>query len=273
MKVVTWNLRKPAGKRIAAIADAIAVFEPDVVLLQEVSARNAASLRDELGERAGLSGWGFIQPPPRSTKAYGSAIAARGKVDVQRWSSRARLNHPQLLAHAVVTVGKLTFDAVSIHAPNAAGNGWQKIDAIDSMLTKVGSISGPCVVAGDFNEPYRFQHGGHPISFRTRPQERQRPTYRDKFGVERDRDEWQRAVAAALGSLEEQSLRHAWFAHHDRAAVSTHVVGGQKRFFDHILVTHHFDVRDAGFEHRWRTPRNLSDHSAAWAVLSLARVA
>jgi hypothetical protein len=49
-----------------------------------------------------------------------------------------------------------------------------------------------------------------------------------------------------------------------------HIVRGKVRFFDHILVSGHFSVEDAGFWHDCRED-GTSDPSAAWARLSVAQ--
>jgi endonuclease/exonuclease/phosphatase family metal-dependent hydrolase len=267
VRVLSWNLRKPAGRRLAAIVREISAFKPDVVLLQEVSVGQALELRRQLVDVAGLEGWWFSGRARTTTKAYGNAVAARGQVSGRHWVSTVSVKWPQLLAHGVVTINDFNFHAISIHAPNAAGNGWHKIAVIESMLEKVGGLRAPCIVAGDFNEPWRFERGGMPTSFRMRPKELHRKQYRDRFGSTRDRSEWQRIVAEALGSHDEQPLRNAWFERHQRADITTHEVRGQRRFFDHILVTSHFEVQRVGFEHSWRVRKKLSDHSAAWAQL------
>ena len=48
----------------------------------------------------------------------------------------------------------------SVHMPNGSGNGWAKIDAFEALATALEERpTGARIVAGDFNEPFRFEAG------------------------------------------------------------------------------------------------------------------
>jgi endonuclease/exonuclease/phosphatase family metal-dependent hydrolase len=272
VRILSWNIRANTGitsKRVERIVDAIARDAPDVVLLQEVTARGgvparlAARLRD-----AGLIGFHF-SGSARSAKPYGNVIASRFAVQPVRARLAPAPPWPQLLARAVIDTPRGSIEAISVHMPNGSTYGWKKIDTFEAL----GSIlahryRAPLIVGGDFNEPQSIGPGNQIISFGA-----------DADGIVRghwkrgDRRHpaalWQRAVDAVLGPT--SIVRHAWLAKNSRAE-TTHTVRGAGRFFDHVLVSvDHFRVVDAGYRHVWRRGRNaMSDHSGAWAVVRRA---
>jgi endonuclease/exonuclease/phosphatase family metal-dependent hydrolase len=73
-----------------------------------------------------------------------------------------------------------------------------------------------------------------------------------------------------LGTGAPHGLRHAWFEKHGYQSVTTHVVGPKKksRFFDHMLVSDHFEIEEGGYHLSWCS-RGLSDHAAGWARIRL----
>jgi endonuclease/exonuclease/phosphatase family metal-dependent hydrolase len=76
-------------------------------------------------------------------------------------------------------------------------------------------------------------------------------------------------VRSVLGGPSFHGLRHALVDRHGYRQEPTYLTHPHKgeRWFDHILVSHEFQVADAGYRHDWRLAR-LSDHSAVWADLS-----
>ena len=84
------------------------------------------------------------------------------------------------------------------------------------------------------------------------------------------RARWRNGVLSILDPNAAHGLRHVWFDRYGYSDVTTHMTKGlNERFFDHLLVSNHFTVIDAGYHHDgWRT-HGPSDHSAAWAKIEL----
>src|SRR5690606_5097443 len=119
-------------------------------------------------------------------------------------------------------------------------------------------------VGGDFNEPELVLADGRVASFLADEDGSASGTW---LGIPARR--WQAAVETLLGPS--ARLRHVWMSRNPGRRATTHISRGLSRFFDHILVSEHFRVRDAGFEHRWRANKDPSDHSGAWALVTAKR--
>lgn len=276
MKIVSWNIQANRGADDARLAKVIAAIEdaaPDVVMLQEVAAAHA--LPERL--RTALVGIGlpqFVYGDPGDTveKRYGSAIASRHPLRSRPWPSR---RWPQLAVAADIDVGR-GLVAVSVHIPNGSGNGWKKVDALETLAEGVANLDGaPVVVAGDFNEPATFESDGRVRSWRWELDKKLEGDFDDGFGSVRARMSWQKAVEILLARGAASGLRHAWFDRYPDAPMpATHITRGDgARVFDHILVSRHLAVSDAGFDHGVRAREaRTSDHSLAWADVAIAPI-
>ncbi len=128
---------------------------------------------------------------------------------------------------------------------------------------------------GDFNEPRSVLDDGTVVPFGGR----EVPDGTWSFDGSRTaacgrnfpRSRWHDAVLALLGHNAAGDLRHALRDVHGPAAWHvTHEVRGRGRFFDHVLVSPHWRVLDAGFDDAVRE-HGISDHSAAWADVQVVR--
>ena len=164
----------------------------------------------------------------------------------------------------------------SVHMPNGSGNGWAKIDAFEALATALEERpTGACVIAGDFNEPFRFeadavvsfayQHGEHADALW-----RRRGTHTPVR--EYPRRKWQDAVGRVLGG-DIRPRRSA--ASPERWLLRTRITCDHRwtpRLFDHILVSEGirspgvtYDTSVLGGEGHTR----LSDHAIVIADLSI----
>ncbi|WP_062529123.1 endonuclease/exonuclease/phosphatase family protein [Demequina rhizosphaerae] len=278
LKVATWNIQAIRGasdERLAAIAAALAEHRPDVVLLQEVSSRAATfdRLARFLAERGlpyshfgGQDADRIVRRDRR--KRYGNTIASRWPLAPATWEPAPPW--PQLIAAADVEVPGHRVRVVAVHAPNAAGNGWDKVRTLEALRAGLLQEAGPCVVAGDLNEPRAFTPG--PLSFRARADGSTDGDWTDRFGETHPRSRWQAAVTGVLGEDAPVSLATTLAGVEPQP---THVVrAGEPRFFDHVLVAPPVSVEDLTYDHEIRLgPEPLSDHSIVVASLALPGVA
>ena len=282
MKIVSWNIQANRGasdERVARLAAALNAQRADVAVLQEVASRSdlPRRLEDALG-KIGLQV--FVHSVPLETsevgqayeKRYGNVIASRWPVKQRPWRSK---RWPQLVIAADVTTDAGEIAVVGTHIPNGSGNGWRKVDALETLAAGLGDrgYTHPTILVGDFNEPASFEPDGGVESWRRRHDKTLKGDFTDMHDVTRPRRDWQRAVEAVLGPDARHGLRHAWRERHGaEPAPATHITrGGGARYFDHILVSRHFAVDDAGFDHAVRAgSARTSDHSIASAVLDRA---
>ena len=283
MRVLSWNINclRGGASRVGVIAEAIAGHGPDVVALQEVSVENG--FPDALASAlagSGLPGWVIGRPPEGARKRYGNVIAARWDVhspDVGQPGEDESLHWRHLVLSAQVTPPSggdvLVF---SVHMPNGSGNGWAKIDAFDALAEAVGEArTQHCVVAGDFNEPFRF-HDGSVASFAyrngERPDELWSRSGKHTAPREYPRRRWQDAVERVLDEDTTLGVRRLPPADGSYERASHVTTGGHSRLFDHVLVSAGiqspgviYDTTVLGGPDHQR----LSDHAIVIADLSI----
>jgi exonuclease III len=239
---------------------ALAGREPDVVALQEVSARTApmwAAALETIGlphSRCSLAG---ADPDrrPASRRRTGVVLAARTPLaDV---TPPLAVPWPETALAAVA--GGVRVD--TIHVPNAA-NGWMKPQTLAAIRAGARG-TGPRVICGDLNTPRREHPDGRVISFARDSRERLRP--------ERG-DEWDHAELGVVPGLRDLGYADAFRALHGYAQrepswtfrrIAGH--GGGWRL-DHLFASADLRPVAARYHHAWREA-DLSDHSALEADL------
>lgn len=258
-----------ATPRLAAVLDRLRSASPDVVLLQEVHAGTAAAqMADGLAD-LGLA-YCVCSATPSTAKPYGNVIASRWPVRTTPWVTPSPW--PQLIARAEIEVDEIPVDVLNVHIPNGSANGWKKIETFESLASYLNAApDAPRVVAGDFNEPRDVLPTGEVVTFGQRP--RKDGTYTTagmwrRQGESRPRAEWDAGVRSVLDGTDAHGLRLAYLEVPGWTKPVTHVTRANNRFFDHLLISRHFAVRDAGYYDDWRTSK-ASDHSALWAELEL----
>jgi len=180
---------------------------------------------------------------------------------------------PQLLALATLTSPFWEIDVVSANIPNGSGKGRHKIETIEALAKGLGGgPSRPRIIGGDFNEPSAVPPDGRVIPFGGLEDDRgavqrEGDRFHRSSGDTNPRARWRDGVMSVLAPDAHHGLRHVWFDRYGYTEVTTHERRSNKRFFDHLLVSSHFEVRDAGYhDEGWRT-NGPSYHSAAWAQI------
>lgn len=273
MLVLSWNIRGITGigeKRLGRILAAVREQDVDLLLLQEVTAER--DLRDRIREQLegiGLRGF-FFSGETTGQKKYGNVIASQWPVEPQTRGWAPRAPWEPLLARATVHMEPVVVDVISAHIPNGSDHGWKKIETFEALAYALQNAPDqPRILGGDFNEPREVMPSGHMITFGQSVHADgtiSSSGMKTKNGEAHPRYRWDHAVRSVLAGPSSHGLRHVFHDRHGWSAPTTHVIRGADRFFDHLLVSHHFSVVDAGYLHEWRE-RGLSDHSAAWARL------
>ncbi len=248
MRLITWNV----NRRVSVLAEqaaALAAREPDVVALQEVTARSWPLWRAALAT-IGLDALCSLdradpERQPISRRRGGVLLAARAPAPADPLA----VPRPESTLAAEV-------DGVAVHTahvPNAA-NGWTKPDTLAALRAGLAAGSGPRVLCGDLNTPRREKPDGTVISFARDTHERLRPERGDR---------WDSGELGVVPGLRELGFTDAFRALHGYAAKEPSWVyrrGGGGYRLDHVFISG-LEVIAATYHHDWRDG-GLSDHSA-----------
>lgn len=221
---------------------------PDVLCLQEITARSAALWREALEAfQVALS--------PLETRGHGVLLATReaheplpGRLEVP-WPESA------------VSVALDGVEVHCVHVPNAA-NGWIKPQTLAAVRLGLEQRGSAQILCGDLNTPRRETREGEVVTFGQDTRGRLRP----------ERGEpWDMAERAVVPGLADIGFRDAFRAVNGYEARdiswSWRKWGGGYRL-DHVFCSARLQPVAAHYHHAWRE-QGLSDHSALEADLLL----
>ena len=254
MRLITWNINRRVSL-LGAQAATLTTRAPDVVALQEVTARSWPLWREVLagaGLPHAICSLDTADPAraPASRRRTGVVIAARQLVEPEE---------PLAVPWPETTIaGRVAGTIVhTAHVPNAA-NGWIKPHTLAALRLGLSETTGARVVCGDFNTPRREAPDGSVISFARDSRGRLRP----------ERGElWDAAELGVVPGLRELGFVDAFRAVHGYADRSPSWVwrhGGGWRL-DHVFAAG-MTIEAAVYHHDWRND-GLSDHSPLEADL------
>jgi exonuclease III len=249
LRLITWNVARRV-ERLPEQAAALALREPDVVALQEVTARSLALWRDALDD-AGLPH--VASPLDRRPARHGVLLAARTELEP---AEPFTVPWPQSSMAAMVC-GVLV---ACVHVPNAA-NGLVKPQTLAAVRAELARRDGPRVLCGDLNTPRRELPDGTVWSFARDGKGRMRE---ERAGA------WDEAELGVVPGLRELGFADAFRAAHGYGSREPSWVwphGGGWRL-DHVFASEPLVVEAATYHHAWRDA-GLSDHSALEVDLSL----
>ena len=248
MRLVTWNV---AGRvtRQAEQAAVLAAVEPDVVALQEVSARTLPLWREQL-EAAGLTSVQTAVSSPRAGRRLLSVLTAAR--DVLRVLPPPEVPWPERLL--CCAVGDI--EVVNLHSPISPAPELAKVRTHEAVAAYLRSTAAgmPRVLCGDLNTPRRELPDGTVLTFAHDSAGRLRPERGER---------WHRAESALVHGLREQGWVDAFRALHGYGEREASWRFPQDRGgwrLDHVLV-HGLRPVASAYAHDWRRS-GLSDHSA-----------
>jgi endonuclease/exonuclease/phosphatase family metal-dependent hydrolase len=237
--VLTWNV---AGRssRLDEQARAVAVIEPDIVALQEVTPRTWPRWREALGMPAL---WSLDHERQGGPRALGVVLGARRGLERVPlagipWPERA----------LAARVGALT--AICAHSPISPSPRLAKVRFHEALLAAALGLVPPVLLAGDLNTPRRELPDGSLLTF----------AHSSNGSLRPDRGErWDEAEQALLRTLGWTDAFRAVHGPHRKEPSWAWPHGGGYRL-DHVLVTPDIEVHGAVYLHELRTS-GLSDHS------------
>jgi exonuclease III len=264
VRLITWNVNRRI-EQLAAQAAALAERAPDVIALQEVTARSWPLWRAALqtiGLPHAACSLESADPArqPIGRRRTGVVIAAR---EPPRPAEPLSVPWPETTIAAAVAPAPVVVHAV--HVPNAA-NGWIKPDTLSALRAGLAAGTGPRILCGDLNTPRRELPDGSVLSFARDSKGRLRP----------ERGEpWDQAELGVVPGLCELGFADAFRVTHGYASrepswtfrrISGH--GGGWRL-DHVFASAELRVTAARYHHDWREV-GLSDHASLEADVVLA---
>jgi exodeoxyribonuclease III len=241
MRLITWNV---AG-RVARFPDQAAMVAkaaPDVVALQEVTAKTAPWWRDALAA-AGFSGCAVTRAEP--PRRLGVLTAAREPL--RELAKPAGLPWPE----RVLCTALADLEIVNVHSPISPAPELAKVLTHEALAGYLTGKPGPAILCGDLNTPRRELPDGEVLTF----------AHDSKGRLREERGErWNAAERALIKDLGWVDVYRALHGYGDRSASWTyaHDRGGWR--LDHVLA-HGLTPRGAVYLHDWRRA-GLSDHSA-----------
>lgn len=259
MLLVSWNV---AGrvKRLPEQAARIAEVRPDLVCLQEVTARTSPYWDHALAT-IGLEH--IARPPlqlPRAGHRRQLAVTIAAREPLRDAGPVTGVPWPERVLSAHLPNG---LEVVNAHSPISPSPELAKVrthEALHEYLIARGEA--PSLLCGDLNTPRREHPDGRTWTFA-----------RDRYGrLRADRGErWDRAELALIRGLEPYGFRDAFRALHGyenrEPSWEWQQYGGGYRL-DHLIVSAAVAVDACEYVHDWRRA-GLSDHSALIAELSV----
>jgi exonuclease III len=250
VRLVTWNV---AGRvtRQAEQAAVLAAVEPDLVALQEVTARTLPLWRMEL-ERAGFARIHCTLDdtlPAPGRRRLAVLTAARAPL--------RRLPAPDVpWPERVLCCALGDIEIVNLHSPISPAPELAKVRTHEAVAAYLDSTSpgAPRVLCGDLNTPRRELPDGTVLTFAHDSAGRLRPERGER---------WHRAESALVHGLREHGWVDAFRELHgygDREASWRFPEDRGGWRLDHVLV-HGLHPVASAYAHDWRR-NGLSDHSA-----------
>jgi len=250
VRLVTWNV---AGRvtRQPEQAAAIASLAPDLVALQEVTARTLPLWRAALAD-AGLSACeSALEGLPATPRRRPLGVLTAAREPVERLPSPAAMPWPERVL--CCRIGGI--EVINLHSPIAPAPELAKIRTHEAVAAYLATVpAGARILCGDLNTPRRELPDGDVLSFAHTSSGRLRPERGER---------WDRAERALVHGLREHGWVDAFRSLHGYAGREASWTFAQDRGgwrLDHVL-THGVRPVASAYAHDWRRT-GLSDHSA-----------
>lgn len=259
MLLLDWNVNFRSADSLSYI-DTMPV-PPDIVCLQEVTVSRAESFVSALKAR-GLPHVHSSINPDATEKRYGNLIASAWPLVPQALQPNPLLRWPQLIAHALVATPAGPLHVITVHVPNAAGNGWAKVDTFDYLYELLAGLRGqPVILVGDFNEPQYAVQDDRVVTFAQDLKDDGRYVAGRPYRGH-DMADWDASVRRIFEADDDLGLRHAYWATAGVGSLEpTHINRGDNRWLDHAFVSKHVSLQGCRYDHSVREALDLSDHS------------
>jgi exonuclease III len=251
VRLISWNVARRVERQPEQAA-ALGARRPDVVALQEVTARTWPLWEAALAElglphvRCSLAGADPARTPA-GPRRHGVLLAAREPLEPE-----AALAVPWPESALAGRTGGVSVHTV--HVPNAA-NGEIKVATLRAVRAGLAERDGPRILCGDLNTPRRELPDGTVVSFARDSHGRLRPERGEPW------DEGELGVVPGLRDLGFTDAFRALHGYADREPSWVYKRWGGGYRLDHAFASAELEPRAAAYHHGWRDA-GLSDHSA-----------
>ena len=274
MKLLSWNVAH--RKSWAAQVDAILSRAPDLIALQEVTARTVLSIWGALN----ANGFPFVlhsctrelAPDDCGARAYGELIASRWPM--QRIADEdCGLPWPERLLSAMIDTPCGAVELHTAYIPPGSSNGWTKVETFEGIYRRLARPSAlPRILCGDFNTPQIERADGRVVTWGE--------CIGDDGAIKVDHESdgrWDQAERSVLCGLADHDLPDIFRQLHgygvqDGSWFFTRCGRTTGRRFDHIFASGCLKAAACGYVHELRDA-GLSDHSAIEACFQPSRCA
>ncbi len=270
MRLISWNVANRVKKQPHQMA-AVLARKPDLLALQEVTARTAGMWRDDLQS----SGYDHIVtsfdvcPNPDvmlGGRSRGILVASRFSIDVLAQEG-LEMPWPERLVSVLVHHPEAKFELHAAYIPPGSSHEWLKIDTFEGIYHYLARYSErPRILCGDFNSPKQELPDGRTIMWGER-------LGRDGRIEPVGEPRWPRGERLVIRDLAEYDLvdvyrllhgyqkeDYSWIVRRMGKVVS-------RRRFDHVFVSQILNPTSCLYLHEFRL-KGLSDHSAIEVVFA-----
>ncbi len=254
--LLCWNV---AGRvrQVPDQLDRVRERAPDVVCLQEITARTSPLWREGLLR----GGWEHIamasaQPAREAGRSRPLSVLTAARAPLEAVAVESLPWAERVLATCLDGL-----EVVNVHSPISQRPGLVKVLTHAAVSAHLARGNGPRLVCGDLNTPRREHADGTVWTFARTRSGRLRP----ERGAR-----WDEAELALLKGLESHGFRDAFRARHgyDVRELSWEWprTGGGYRL-DHLIASAEVEAQEVGYLHEWRRD-GLSDHSPLVATVA-----
>lgn len=269
LRLISWNVahRDACHHQVKALTSR----EPDIVALQEITAKTAPVLGERLRE-AGLRFWkdSFQLAPNHAVltgpRRYGELIASRWPVATLP-PREFGIPWPERVLSVVIETplwGDIEFH--NTYVPQGAGNGWIKVRTLEGIYRRLArNTRRPRVLCGDFNAPQEERLNGEIVTWGQDITSDGRVVLWKSWRGGRGK-RWDRAERNILDGLRDFDLRDIYrllngYRAEDFSWYDVKKARKKGRRFDHIFASVGLNSIECSYLHSFREKR-LSDHSA-----------
>ena len=264
MRLIAWNTAGRVAKHPNQV-EWLCQQEPDVIALQEVTARTLDLWRDAQTKMSHYNyfadSWSLA--PDRSILAgprrYGQVFISRYPLETQD-PGQFPLPWPERVLSVNIDSPAGPIEAHTTHIPPGSSNGWTKIEMLEGIANRLGQPhQGHRLLCGDFNMPQEEPPGQDVVYW---------DMARRKDGSYRRsrKPRWGLGEAGVHEGLAEHDLgdvcrRLRTPGDEDFSWIPRHGKSTARRRFDHVYASASLPVSAVTYKHEARTS-GLSDHSA-----------
>lgn len=169
LRLISWNVNNRVG-RLDEQAAAISAHHPDLVALQEVTARTAPLWRAALAAHGLPHGADSFQLAPRPDRLAGPR--RYGELVASRWPLAAlppegfAIPWPERVLSATVASPWGAVEVHTTHVPPGSSNGWIKIETLEGIFARLARASAiPRLLCGDLNAPQVERADGEVVTW------------------------------------------------------------------------------------------------------------